>query len=66
MLVVAVDGSGTYALVDGLHQVLKVREYVGVGLVAMFGHNGAVYDHIELAVGTGGQLEHGDVLSGLA
>ena len=66
MLVVAVGGSGTYALVDGLHQVLKVREYVGVGLVAVVSHNGPVYDHVELAVGTRGQLEHGDVLSGPA
>ena len=66
MLVVAMDGSDTYALVDGLHQVLKVRKYVGVGLVAMVSHNGPVYDHVELAVRTGGQLEYGDVLPGPA
>ena len=53
------------AVVDGLHQVLKVREDVGVGLVAVLGHHLAVYNHVKLAVGSWGELEVGDMLPSL-
>jgi len=52
--------------VDGLHQVLKVREDVGVGLVAMLGYHLTVHNHVELAVGSRSELEVGDVLPGPA
>ena len=52
--------------VDGLHQVLKVRKDVGVGLVAMLGHHLTIYNHVKLAVGSRGKLEVGDMLPGPA
>ena len=42
------------SLGDGLHQVLKVGENMGVGLVTVCGHDIAVNNYIELSVGTRG------------
>ena len=50
----------------GLHQILKIGEYVSVGLVAVLGHQIAVYDNVELAVGTWCELEVIDVFAGSA
>jgi hypothetical protein len=55
-----------YSVVDGLHQVLKVWEDVGVGLVAVLGHHLTVHNHVKLAMGSRGKLEVGDMLAGPA
>ena len=52
------------SLGDGIHQVLQVREYVGVRLVAVLGHDIAINNYIKLAVGTGGKLKRGNRVSG--
>ena len=49
------------SLVDGLHQVLQVREEMGVGQVLMGGHELAIDPNVELAVLAGDQGEGLDV-----
>ena len=41
-----------YSVGNGLHQVLKVREKVGVGFVAVFTYHFPIDYHVKLAVGT--------------
>ncbi len=41
-----------YSVGNGLHQVLKVREKVGVGFVPVLAYHFAIDYHVKLAVGT--------------
>ena len=50
-------------LVYGLQQVLKLGEDVGVGLVAVLGHQLAVDAYVELTVGAGDELERAYVVA---
>ena len=54
---------GADTRVNRLHQVLQVREDVGIGFVAVLGHHLAVNDDIKLAVGPRCELEVGNMLS---
>ncbi len=42
------------SLGDSIHQVLKVGEDMGIGLVTVFGHDIAVDNYIKLSVGAWG------------
>ena len=53
-------GSPAGSGVDGLHQILQVRENVGVGFVAVLGYHLTIDDDIELAMGAGCEFEVGD------
>ena len=54
------------AVGDSVHQVLQVRENMGVRLVAMLRYEVAVHDYVKLAVGPGGELERRDCVPGPA
>ena len=45
-----------------LHEVLKVRENVGVGLVAVFRYDLAINDYVEFPMGAGCEFEGADML----
>lgn len=60
---VASPKSYTSAVVDRLHQVLKVRENVGVGLVAVLGHYLTVNDDVKLAMRAWGEFEVSDMFA---
>ena len=54
------------AVSDGLHQVLQVREYMGVGFVAVLGYQVAVNNNVKLAVRAGSELEGRNLFTGPA
>ena len=54
------------AVGNGLHQVLQVREYMGVGLVAVLGYQVAVNNNVKLAVRAGSELEGRNLFTGPA
>ena len=51
------------AVGNGPHQVLQVRENVGVGFVAVFGNDFAINDDIKLAVRPRGKLKGRDMVA---
>ena len=59
-------GELTDPLVNSSHQVLKVREDVSVGLVAVLGHYFPVNDYVKFSVRPRGELEAGYVFASTA
>ena len=53
-------------VVNSRHQILKVGENMGVGLMPVLGHHLAVDYNVELAMGAWGELKAGDVFTGPA
>ncbi len=51
-----------HPLLNRLHQILKIGENVGVGLVTVLRHHVAVNDHVEFSMWAGGEFEGADVL----